>query len=78
MNTVRERIARLLSQVLHEPVDPARDLRREDSVRWDSLGHLRIVLALEEEFGVAISPDDMVAIQSLSDLERLAGRGRGT
>lgn len=27
---------------------------------WDSLGHLRLVLALESEFGITIEPEDLV------------------
>jgi long-chain acyl-CoA synthetase len=32
---------------------------------WDSLGHLAFVAALEERFGIAFSPDEIVAIDSL-------------
>lgn len=32
---------------------------------WDSLGHLAFVAALEDRFGIAFSPDEIVAIDSL-------------
>ena len=41
---------------------------------WDSLNHLRIVLAFEEEFGLSLRPEEVVAVRCLSDLERLAQR----
>ena len=35
---------------------------------WDSLGHANLMLAVEEEFGVALSPDEVVDLQSLADI----------
>ncbi len=72
--TARERIAAILSGILLEHVDPAREYTREQAENWDSLNHLRIVLAFEDEFGVSLPAEVVVAIRSLSDLERIAGR----
>ncbi len=36
--------------------------------RWDSLAHLRLMLALEEHLSCTIETDDMMAIESLSDV----------
>jgi acyl carrier protein len=72
--TPRERIAAILSEVLRERVDPAQEYTREQAANWDSLNHLRIVLAFEEEFGVSLQAEEVVAVRSLSDLERLAQR----
>ena len=33
-------------------------LNRDDVLAWDSLQHLNLVLAIEEEFGVSISPEE--------------------
>jgi acyl carrier protein len=72
--TVRERIAAILSEILRERVDPAQEYTRERAPNWDSLNHLRIVLALEEEFGISLEPGEVLAVHSLSDLERIAQR----
>jgi len=72
--TSRERIAALLSEILRVPIDPAQEYTREQAENWDSLNHLRIVLAFEEEFGVSLPPEEVVAVRCLSDLERLAQR----
>ncbi|HYV67042.1 MAG TPA: acyl carrier protein [Myxococcales bacterium] len=64
----------MLSEILKVPVDPAREYAREQAENWDSLNHLRIVLAFEEEFGVSLPPEEVVAVRCLSDLERLAQR----
>lgn len=36
--------------------------------RWDSLGALRIIVAIEERFGVALSEDQFKATRSIGDL----------
>lgn len=35
---------------------------------WDSLGHANLMLAIEEEFSVTLTPDDVVDLQSLADI----------
>ena len=35
---------------------------------WDSLGHANLMLAVEEEFEVTLSPDEVVDLQSLEDI----------
>ena len=41
------------------------------SERWDSLAHVRIVLAIEERLNRHLAPDEVVAIADLTDIERL-------
>jgi len=39
--------------------------------RWDSLAHLRLVLAIEGEIGRQLDPDESVGIETLSDIAAL-------
>jgi acyl carrier protein len=39
--------------------------------RWDSLAHVRIILALERRIGRQLDPDDIVQIECLDDIARL-------
>lgn len=41
------------------------------SERWDSLAHVRIILAIEECLSRQLAPDEVVAIADLADIERL-------
>jgi len=41
---------------------------------WDSLGHMRLVLALEEQTGRALSPEEIAGIAELADVEALLAR----
>lgn len=39
--------------------------------QWDSLGHLGLVSALEEGFGITFDVDELFEVESLADLVRL-------
>ena len=43
------------------------------SERWDSLAHVRIILAIEERLKRPLAPDEVIAIADLSDVERILG-----
>jgi len=46
---------------------------------WDSLAHMRLILALEDHLGEQLDADVVVEIDSFSDVERvLATNGRGS
>ena len=42
--------------------------------RWDSLAHLRLVLAIEQQIGRQLDPDEAVRIESLADVAALLAR----
>ncbi len=59
---------------------PVQNLRGSSAPRtvpgWDSMAHLHFVVALEEAFGIRLSPRDIMQIQTLADAERIvAGKG---
>lgn len=39
--------------------------------QWDSLGHLGLVSALEEGFGIAFDVDELFEVESIGDLIKL-------
>ena len=54
------KIKQVMSAVFEIPVESIVDDATSDNIEnWDSLRHLNLILALEEEFGVSI-PDDEV------------------
>ena len=48
-------------------IDPAAPL---DTLGIDSLSFIEFMFKIEEEFGVAVSDDDLKSIKTLADLER--------
>jgi acyl carrier protein len=45
------------------------DARLGHPAAWDSIGHLRVVLSIEQRIGRLLSPDEIVGIASLVDVE---------
>jgi acyl carrier protein len=41
---------------------------------WDSVGHLQLVLGLEEAFGISIDPDDVFEMRDYAAVRRILER----
>ncbi len=50
------------------------DVRIGTFERWDSLAHLRLVLAIEQKIGRQLDLDEAVRIESLTDVAALIAR----
>ena len=60
---MKEKIYRIISQVLKVPVDQLNDSSSPDSIEdWDSLRHMSLILALEEEFGIQFEEEQITEI----------------
>ena len=60
MDTIKEKIYAIMSNVFEVSVNEISEDSSFDSIEsWDSIRHLNLILALEEEFGITI-PDEEV------------------
>ena len=67
-----EKVEGLLAEVLEIPaVAITDDLAMEDVDVWDSLKHMELVVSLEQNFGIQLSFDDIVAMQSVGEIKRV-------
>jgi acyl carrier protein len=71
------RVYRIISDLFNVPAESLTPASSAETIElWDSEGHLNLVLALEEEFGMRFSPDqvdNMIDVHSI--LQTLAGSG---
>jgi len=66
----------LAAAIAAEPGAVPENARIGEFERWDSLAHLRLILALEKRIGRTLDPDEAVRIESIEDLAGfLSGRG---
>lgn len=59
-----------------EPTQLSESISREDIEQWDSIGTVRLVLCLEEEYSVSIPPESarrMSSVASIADELRALG-----
>lgn len=66
---MRDRLRSIIARELDVAIDavPA-DASAETFLPWDSLGHVRIVVAVEEEFGVRFATAEIPELSSLDKL----------
>jgi acyl carrier protein len=62
-----EQVCDLLASALQVPVEAVTaDLGFGDLPQWDSMGHMEVMMQLEERFGVEVSADTIAALTSVS------------
>lgn len=78
MNDHAETGRKLLAGALE--IDPGAigpDASIETIERWDSIGHMRLILTIEEHLKRPLGPQEVADIFSLEDIARLLGRQNG-
>jgi len=62
----------LLFEILLIDVDQYRDENGPDAIEtWDSLAMVRIATGIEEVFGYAMTPEEMVSLDSIGDIKAI-------
>jgi acyl carrier protein len=75
---MKELVRQLVADVLGmDPGEVSDELSRDTADNWDSLNHLRIVTAIEQEFALSLSMDDIQEARDVSDLAELVTRAKG-
>ena len=60
---MQDRVFKVISQVMNIPADKIDEHSSPDNIGpWDSLKHMTLILALEEEFGIRFSNEQIVNI----------------
>ena len=55
-----ERVRTIVAQVFNIPADTISSQSSSDNIgNWDSLGHLNLMLSLEQEFKIRLSPEEI-------------------
>ena len=72
MQQVDGAVENLLSEVLQiSPSLITEDLKMKEVEAWDSLKHMEIIVSLEQNFGIQLSFDEIVAMQSVGEIKRV-------
>jgi acyl carrier protein len=71
------KIETVLGGVLQMPAQEIRDdLAMSDVEAWDSLRHMELIVVLEQAYGVDLTFDEIVTMQSVAQIKRVL-RERG-
>jgi len=73
-----EQIRELVADVLDLDEDKVTAaLSPDDTEYWDSMNHLRLVTALEEEFDIKLTMDEVQSIENVGDIYAVVKRHKG-
>lgn len=68
---MRDDIKKIMANVFRiEATEIGDDAKINKLRNWDSLGHITLMLALEDQFKVRISSDNILNLQSLEAIEK--------
>jgi acyl carrier protein len=71
----REQARELLAEAVNADTGAVPDDARIGLLeQWDSLAHLRLILAIETKIGRLLDPDEIMGVESLDDVAALLNR----
>lgn len=71
---VRPEIRNLFANVFHYDGEIGLATSRREIPKWDSLQHMALVAAIEQQFGISLSMDEMIEIRSVKDICNILDR----
>jgi acyl carrier protein len=70
--SVFEQVRSIVSDLLRIPADQISTASSPESIEaWDSVQHLNLVLALEEQFSLQLSPEEIDEMKTVGDISQL-------
>ena len=71
-NKLEEQIKDIMSAVFEIPEEEIKDDSSTDTIEsWDSLKHMKLIVALEEELNVIFSDNDIIELDNLKNIFRV-------
>lgn len=72
---IEQRVKEIFSNLFELNPNEVGSLTHQESVeRWDSLQHLNLIISLEEEFGVKITPEEASALVDFNKVCEIISR----
>ena len=65
------RLQPIFREILAPELVLTEDLDASKVPEWDSLNHISLVVAIESEFGVEITAEELATLQTVGDMARL-------
>ena len=70
MMEIKQKIKSAISRVLDITQVPD-DISQMNCEKWDSLGHLNLIIEIESDFDISIEPEEIAEMKTLLDIERI-------
>lgn len=70
LQETEKRVTGILAVILKRDFPAGQDATRETTAGWDSLKHIEIMFAVEEEFGIEFSEAELGSLDSVRSIAR--------
>lgn len=74
MNSNFEKYNKVFREVMQVGDDQLAELKFKESEYWDSVGHMTLIAALEDEFDIMLEPEDMMSLTSYQKGKEILSR----
>lgn len=71
MNGIYEKLSEIFSDVFDDEITVNADTTSADIEDWDSLSHITLIAAIEEEFGMRFSMKEVVGMNNVGELAEI-------
>ncbi len=72
---MESRIREVMSDVLGVPKEDLNDASSTTTMEnWDSLNHMKLVVALEEEFGIQFTDEEILQMQDVLSIKKVIAK----
>lgn len=69
---MKEKIVQTISNIMNYPLKDINENTSPDDIEtWDSLNQMNLVLALEEEFGITFTDDEIVSMLDVQSIIKI-------
>lgn len=68
MQSSLEKLSKIFKTVFGQHTEISAHTKREDVPEWDSLSHLSLILELEEEFHLGLTPEEIENMKSVDEI----------
>ena len=72
---MKEKVCAIVSRIMQVPVEQVDEHSSPGTIQqWDSLRHMSLLLALEEEFGIQFEDQELVETMGISNILKVLER----
>ena len=69
---MEQKLKQIMANIFETEEDEITDESSMDNIeKWDSLKHINLIIAIEEQFGISIDEEEMVEMTSFTEIKRI-------
>ncbi len=72
-----EKIIKIIQTVIGNDTEITLDSTKENTLNWDSLNHLNLIVELEDAFDIRFSPEEMEEMVSVNSIIKIINTKHG-